>query len=59
MLARAHGPVSALGRGRAEIFAAVAVIYVIIGYPGANLVEYIEARLDISRAKHVEARAEG
>jgi His/Glu/Gln/Arg/opine family amino acid ABC transporter permease subunit len=42
-----------------EIFAEVAVIYFIISYPSAKLVEYIEARLDISRAKHVEAQAKG
>ena len=39
-----------------EIFAEVAVIYFIISYPSAKLVEYIEQRLDISRAKHVEAQ---
>jgi His/Glu/Gln/Arg/opine family amino acid ABC transporter permease subunit len=42
-----------------EIFAEVAVIYFAISYPAAKLVEYIEARLDISRAKHVEAQARG
>ena len=42
-----------------EIFALVAVIYFIISYPSAKLVEYIEMRLDISRAKHVEAQGRG
>jgi polar amino acid transport system permease protein len=42
-----------------EIFAEVAVIYFIISYPSAKLVEYIEARLNISRAKHVEAQGKG
>jgi polar amino acid transport system permease protein len=42
-----------------EIFAMVAAIYFLISYPTAKLVEYIEARLDISRAKHVEAQARG
>lgn len=42
-----------------EIFAEVAVIYFAISYPAAKFVEYIEARLDISRAKHVEAQARG
>jgi polar amino acid transport system permease protein len=42
-----------------EIFAMVAVIYFVISYPTAKFVEYIEKRLDISRAKHVEAQARG
>ncbi|HEV3175937.1 MAG TPA: hypothetical protein VGZ72_08105, partial [Stellaceae bacterium] len=42
-----------------EIFAEVAVIYFLISYPTAKLVEYIEVRLDISRAKQVEAQARG
>jgi His/Glu/Gln/Arg/opine family amino acid ABC transporter permease subunit len=42
-----------------EIFTEVAVIYFLISYPAAKLVEYIEKRLDISRAKHVEAEARG
>ena len=42
-----------------EIFAEVAVIYFLISYPTAKLVEYIEMRLDISRAKQVEAQARG
>jgi His/Glu/Gln/Arg/opine family amino acid ABC transporter permease subunit len=42
-----------------EIFAEVAAIYFLISYPAAKFVEYIEARLDISRAKHVEAQARG
>jgi len=42
-----------------EIFAEVAVIYFIISYPTAKFVEYIEQRLDISKAKHVEAQARG
>jgi hypothetical protein len=37
----------------------VTVIYFIISYPSAKLVEYIEMRLDISRAKHVEAQVRG
>jgi His/Glu/Gln/Arg/opine family amino acid ABC transporter permease subunit len=42
-----------------EIFAEVAVIYFLISYPTAKLVEYIERRLDISRVKQVEAQARG
>jgi His/Glu/Gln/Arg/opine family amino acid ABC transporter permease subunit len=42
-----------------EIFAEVAVIYFLISYPTAKLVEYIEMRLDISRVKQVEAQARG
>jgi His/Glu/Gln/Arg/opine family amino acid ABC transporter permease subunit len=42
-----------------EIFAEVATIYFLISYPTAKFVEYIEIRLDISRAKHVEAQARG
>jgi len=42
-----------------EIFAEVAVIYFLISYPTAKFVEYIEARLDISRAEHIEAQARG
>jgi His/Glu/Gln/Arg/opine family amino acid ABC transporter permease subunit len=42
-----------------EIFAEVAVIYFLISYPTAKLVEYIEMRLDVSRVKHVEAQARG
>jgi polar amino acid transport system permease protein len=42
-----------------EIFAMVAAIYFLISYPTAKFVEYIEQRLDISRAKHVEAQARG
>ncbi len=42
-----------------EIFAMVAAIYFLISYPTAKFVEYIEMRLDISRAKHVEAQARG
>jgi polar amino acid transport system permease protein len=42
-----------------EIFAEVAAIYFLISYPTAKFVEYIEQRLDISRAKHVEAQARG
>ena len=34
-----------------EIFGMVAVIYFAISYPAAKLVEYIEARLDISRRR--------
>jgi polar amino acid transport system permease protein len=40
-----------------EIFAMVAAIYFLISYPTAKLVEYIEARLDISRAQAVAAPA--
>jgi len=42
-----------------EIFAEVAVIYFLISYPTAKLVEYIERRLDVSRVKQVEAQARG
>jgi His/Glu/Gln/Arg/opine family amino acid ABC transporter permease subunit len=42
-----------------EIFAEVAVIYFVISYPTAKFVEYIEQRLDISKAKHVEAQGRG
>ena len=42
-----------------EIFAEVAVIYFLISYPTAKLVEYVEMRLDVSRARHVEAQARG
>ena len=38
---------------------AVAVIDFPISYPTEKLVEYIEVRLDISRAKHVDAQARG
>jgi His/Glu/Gln/Arg/opine family amino acid ABC transporter permease subunit len=38
-----------------EIFAMVAAIYFLISYPSAKLVEYIEARLDISRAQAAAA----
>jgi His/Glu/Gln/Arg/opine family amino acid ABC transporter permease subunit len=34
-----------------EIFAMVAVIYFLISYPTAKFVEYIEARLDLQRAR--------
>ena len=34
-----------------EIFAMVAVIYFIISYPTAKLVEYVEFRLDIARGQ--------
>jgi polar amino acid transport system permease protein len=40
-----------------EIFAMVAAIYFLISYPSAKLVEYIEARLDISRAQAAAAPA--
>jgi ABC-type amino acid transport system permease subunit len=40
-----------------EIFAMVATIYFLISYPSAKLVEYIEARLDISRAQAAAAPA--
>jgi ABC-type amino acid transport system permease subunit len=35
----------------------VAAIYFMISYPSAKLVEYIEARLDISRAQAAAAPA--
>ena len=34
-----------------EIFTLVAIIYFIISYPTAKLVEYVEAKLDISRRR--------
>ncbi len=38
-----------------EIFTMVAVIYFLISYPAAKLVEYIEVRLDITRRRPVAA----
>lgn len=40
-----------------EIFAMVAVIYFLISYPTAKFVEWIEVRLDISRARTAAAPA--
>ena len=34
-----------------EIFALVALIYFIISYPTAKLVDYIEARLDVHKVR--------
>jgi polar amino acid transport system permease protein len=38
-----------------EIFTMVAVIYFLISYPAAKLVEYVEVRLDITRRRPVAA----
>ena len=38
-----------------EIFTMVAVIYFMISYPAAKLVEYVERRLDITRRPRVAA----
>ena len=40
-----------------EIFAMVAVLYLLISYPAAKLVEYIEQRMDVQRTRQAPAVA--